>query len=558
KLGAVLGTIDYMSPEQIQGGAIDRRADLYAAGVMLYEMLSGRKPFEGTSEFDVSAAHVQRAPDLSVLTGRCPAALVEVVARALAKQPDSRFDSASAMATALARALVPEAQPPIVASAQPPTVVPTQQDESTVDPPAPPAVLGPAPPVAPVAVPAEAKPRTVVVLGSVVGAVAVLVIGAMVLRAAGLFADSTPAEVAPASAPPEPVAAPNPPTAGPIAPPTAAPAHLTWSPGSRLIYRYRVDSTASKDELIARDHFVERRVETATPQLDGSVHVQFREQGGPDGDARKFTEVYAAAGVGDLRGGGELRAAYNGRSEKWQVPGGGAEDVSEAVGASVRVLLHPRLGKVFEQSTDDRGSVRTLDLVAFAIGSQTGGDLATDIVRCQWFESKGSKSWLKEPGAFRTLELPGALHAFTSAVAVRRETADTASVLNLSGAEASHVLSFGADLLVVKAWAPPAGAMAWVASVWRTAASTCLVLSRLTILGAADTVYCHGSADVRDLTDDHFLHMVQQGSTCVAALGVRAGAGRLAALYSLPTTENSARLGGSWSENDASLVPAGQ
>ena len=62
RVGFVVGTIGYMAPEQIQGMDVDGRADIYALGVVLYEMITGRVPFEGDSEYAVMQAQVQQMP----------------------------------------------------------------------------------------------------------------------------------------------------------------------------------------------------------------------------------------------------------------------------------------------------------------------------------------------------------------------------------------------------------------------------------------------------------------------------------------------------------------
>jgi len=106
KTGALLGTPAYMAPEQISGsGQVDARTDIYAAGVVMYEAVTGAQPFGGETLFDMMRAHLeaapipprQRRPDL-------PQAMEDVILQALAKRPEERFQSAGAMAQALAHA----------------------------------------------------------------------------------------------------------------------------------------------------------------------------------------------------------------------------------------------------------------------------------------------------------------------------------------------------------------------------------------------------------------------------------------------------------------------
>jgi serine/threonine protein kinase len=120
--GTIVGTPHYMGPEQLVGGAADARADLYATGTMLYEMLAHRAPFEGDSVAEVVTAVLRRDfPPLSSLWPDIPPALDAVVTRAMAARPEDRFESARAMREALHAALVvpedEEVSPRLVARA---------------------------------------------------------------------------------------------------------------------------------------------------------------------------------------------------------------------------------------------------------------------------------------------------------------------------------------------------------------------------------------------------------------------------------------------------------
>jgi serine/threonine-protein kinase len=101
-MGDVLGTPNYMSPEQVMGQKVDARSDLYSAGVVLYKLLTGSLPFEGDSIITVAVKIAQtEAPTIDKLRGDVPLSLRRVVERALRKQPEKRFQSGEEMAQAL-------------------------------------------------------------------------------------------------------------------------------------------------------------------------------------------------------------------------------------------------------------------------------------------------------------------------------------------------------------------------------------------------------------------------------------------------------------------------
>jgi tRNA A-37 threonylcarbamoyl transferase component Bud32 len=103
KTGAVLGTAKYLSPEQVQGGEPDARSDLYALGVVLYEMLTGQPPFQGASEFATAAARLDQDPvPPRRLRAGIPSSLERIVLRALARDPSDRPQTAAAFGAELA------------------------------------------------------------------------------------------------------------------------------------------------------------------------------------------------------------------------------------------------------------------------------------------------------------------------------------------------------------------------------------------------------------------------------------------------------------------------
>jgi len=111
--GRVVGTPQFMAPEQLADLDVDHRADLYAVGVTLFVLLSGKLPFDGTSFTNAAAAIEQPAPALTTLRADLPPELVAVVARALAKRPSERFADAAQFAAALGAPTVPVSRPPV-------------------------------------------------------------------------------------------------------------------------------------------------------------------------------------------------------------------------------------------------------------------------------------------------------------------------------------------------------------------------------------------------------------------------------------------------------------
>jgi serine/threonine-protein kinase len=116
--GAPLGSLWYMSPEQVRGSKSDARSDIYSLGAVLYELTSGRKPFDGESAFAIMADQVGKAPQpLNELNPSLPQALSAVILRALEKDPDRRFQSAEEFREALARLPNASGPPPVLSSA---------------------------------------------------------------------------------------------------------------------------------------------------------------------------------------------------------------------------------------------------------------------------------------------------------------------------------------------------------------------------------------------------------------------------------------------------------
>ncbi|MBZ5561569.1 MAG: protein kinase [Acidobacteriia bacterium] len=188
--GTTMGSLFYMSPEQVQGTGIDPRSDLYSVGVSLYEMVTGARPFQGKSDYDLMVAQLQQAPlpPIQVQPG-LPPILNDAILVALQKDPTQRFQTAEAFRTALESVKGGLAATP-AASAQP-AAIPAFSSGATgliggqpagapqIAPSAGPAVAPPPPTPPPAARPASSSSARVIwmTLGALV-ALAVIVVAA--------------------------------------------------------------------------------------------------------------------------------------------------------------------------------------------------------------------------------------------------------------------------------------------------------------------------------------------------------------------------------------------
>ena len=106
KTGRVLGTTDYVSPEQAMGQQVDARSDIYSLGIVLYEMLTGEVPFKADNLVGVAMKHVnEKMPDVQKRRRDVSSALAAVVERATEKKPDKRYPDMNAMLADLENAL---------------------------------------------------------------------------------------------------------------------------------------------------------------------------------------------------------------------------------------------------------------------------------------------------------------------------------------------------------------------------------------------------------------------------------------------------------------------
>jgi formylglycine-generating enzyme required for sulfatase activity len=262
--GTVVGTAQYISPEQVRGERPSERSDIYSLGVTLFEMAAGKPPFDGDSAMSIMLKHVNEpVPDLRTLSPGTPPALIAIIERAMSKDPARRYQSGSELADALRQArqspgagqatmLEPMPSAPaggatvlepapsaFAAPAAPPPAAPPPMGTAArpAAPAPPPAAPQPAftgaQPAAPAARPAAGggSKLGLIVGVAVVGVLCLVLTGAGALAAMNALRQNDPtaaptqpaATVAPTSAPTEAVAATGAPTDEPAPSPTLEP-----------------------------------------------------------------------------------------------------------------------------------------------------------------------------------------------------------------------------------------------------------------------------------------------------------------------------------------------
>jgi serine/threonine protein kinase len=134
RTGNVIGTMEYMSPEQIRGEDTDARSDIYSAGILLYEMLTGRVPFECNSEYELMRRQVEEAPmPPRLFSKEIPLPVEQAIMRSLAKKPAARFHTADEFRTVILQSIAGAAAVLIPSQAGQGKPSPAKKEPDTLD-----------------------------------------------------------------------------------------------------------------------------------------------------------------------------------------------------------------------------------------------------------------------------------------------------------------------------------------------------------------------------------------------------------------------------------------
>ncbi|HVO11015.1 MAG TPA: protein kinase [Vicinamibacteria bacterium] len=278
--GAMVGTPNYMSPEQVSSGELDGRSDLFSAGLILYELVTGEKAIQADSVISAIYRILHETPDLSVLpSGPGWPALRAVLERALAREPDARYPDARTMARELAQALVElggtvdplaPADRALIDRPKPrpkPAVMPTPRPVATPRPGAPGPLSGnrPLPPTTVAPLPSRGSWRGVAFGGTVVLAIAAAGWLALARRVVpGPSPAAAPTAPVPPSLAPEPQPSTSEATASQRPSPRSGPSPAAASPAEprpREVPATDAERLARARDLIGRSRWAEALAE---------------------------------------------------------------------------------------------------------------------------------------------------------------------------------------------------------------------------------------------------------------------------------------------------------
>jgi tRNA A-37 threonylcarbamoyl transferase component Bud32 len=182
QVGTVLGTPSYMSPEQIMGLPVDGRSDLFSAGVILYQFLTGERPFAGSATTTMQKVLKEDPLPPTSLNVQAPPAMDAVMRKALAKRPDERYQTAQEFAAAIraaAQVMTPAAADATLVGTSDATIM-SGADKTLVAGPAPvkPVAPTPSPAPAPATAPASAQPKSQTRALAIIAGIAIVAVGA--------------------------------------------------------------------------------------------------------------------------------------------------------------------------------------------------------------------------------------------------------------------------------------------------------------------------------------------------------------------------------------------
>jgi serine/threonine protein kinase len=396
--GTTLGSLYYMSPEQIRGEGADERSDLYSLGVSLYELVTGRRPFQAENNYALMAGHLQEAPKPPIeWQPDLPGPLNQIILMAMAKDPAQRFQSAEAFDNALrsTAASLPkrtageaaaafQKRAPGATAAEPPSPVVAGSISPPVSPRAEPIVstsartasVAPAPQLQ--ALPAPA-PRTYRGLYMTLGALLVVA----VLAVAALYVPKWAKTRASGSATPAPQPS-NPPPSNPPAIPSAASSSGGSSPQAGP---ESVTATSPDSAKATPDGGAAPAASTSTTPVSRPA------QNGPSaGGVGRQATAPGVLSEGSAAGAGEGAAAASAGGSAQAAPPNGNAAVPPADPATLDDLEH-RMDQLSSRAGAAKGSIDKLGSEIAAQGGNLRGDISASEQRMETYLNRAQTAF---------------------------------------------------------------------------------------------------------------------------------------------------------------------